>query len=185
MMRALYPGTFDPIHNGHLDIARRAAAIFDELIVGVYHAPPKKLLFDTDQRLMLAQQALADLPNVSVVSFVGLTVECARDLDAQVIVRGLRNVADYQFESQIGLANRHLAPEVELCCLICSTEYTYLSSTIVKEVAGLHGDVSQWVAPVVAIALSEHFAANPSPGMLAAEKLPGISKTRGKLSYRS
>lgn len=186
MIRALYPGTFDPIHNGHLDIARRAAAIFDELIVGVYHAPPKKLLFDTDQRVVLAQQALADLPNASVVSFVGLTVECARDLNAQVIVRGLRNVADYQFESQIGLANRHLAPEVELCCLICSTEYTYLSSTIVKEVAGLHGEISHWVTPSVAVALAEHFAANPVPGApTAQEKIPGISKTRGKLSYRS
>jgi pantetheine-phosphate adenylyltransferase len=186
MIRALYPGTFDPLHNGHLDIARRAASIFDELIVGVYHSPPKKLLFDTDERVILAQQALADLPNASVVSFVGLTVECARDLNAQVIVRGLRNVADYQFESQIGLANRHLAPEVELCCLICSAEYTYLSSTIVKEVAGLNGDISQWVAPTVAIALSEHFAANSPPGFPTdQEKLRGISKTRGKLSYRS
>jgi pantetheine-phosphate adenylyltransferase len=185
MTRALYPGTFDPIHNGHLDIARRAAAIFDELIIGVYHSPPKKLLFSTEERAALAAEALADLSNVSVVSFQGLTIECARDVDAQVIVRGLRNVADYQFESQIGLANRHMAPEIELCCLICSTEYTYLSSTIVKEVASLQGDVSAWVMPHVAVALVSRFdeqrAMLPPP---VQQKAQSVSKTRGKLAHR-
>lgn len=185
MIRALYPGTFDPIHNGHLDIARRAAAIFDEVVIGVYHSPPKKLLFSTEERVALCQESLRDLPNLSVVSFVGLTVECARSISAQVIVRGLRNVADYQFESQIGLANRHMAPEVELCCLICSTEYTYLSSTIVKEVAGLNGDVSAWVQPNVAQALAERFADRPAVELPDGQpKAQGISKTRGKLSHR-
>ncbi len=183
MTRALYPGTFDPIHNGHLDIACRAAAIFDEVIVGVYHSPPKKLLFSTDERVLLARTAVEHLSNVSVVSFVGLTVECARDVNANVIVRGLRNVADYQFESQIGLANRHLAPDVELCCLICGTEYTYLSSTIVKEVASLHGDIAEWVVPTVASALSERFADTRPASPDGQSSVSGISKTRGKLSY--
>ncbi|MBI1297524.1 pantetheine-phosphate adenylyltransferase [bacterium] len=184
MTRALYPGTFDPMHNGHLDIAQRAASIFAEVIVGVYHSPPKKLLFSTDERVDLARAALVHLPNVTVVSFFGLTVECAREVEANVIVRGLRNVADYQFESQIGLANRHLAPEVELCCLVCGTEYTYLSSTIVKEVAGLSGDISAWVVPPVAVALSERFAATrPVPAPDGQSKSEGVSKTRGKMSY--
>lgn len=185
MKRALYPGTFDPIHNGHLDIARRAAAVFDEIVIGVYHSPPKKLLFSTEERVALAQAALCDLSNISIVPFTGLTVECARNVHANVIVRGLRNVADYQFESQIGLANRHLAPEIELCCFICSTDYTYLSSTIVKEVAGLGGDVSAWVEPNVAAALAERFAAQaPSDLPEVQQKAQGISKTRGKLSHR-
>jgi pantetheine-phosphate adenylyltransferase len=185
MIRALYPGTFDPLHNGHLDIARRAAAIFEELVIGVYHSPPKKLLFTTEERVELAQIAVADLSNVSVVPFVGLTVECARAISARVIVRGLRNVADYQFESQIGLANRHLSPEVELCCLICSTEYTYLSSTIVKEVAGLGGDVSDWVAEPVAMALNERLIVNQAANLPeVGSNAQGVSKTRGKMSHR-
>ncbi len=185
-MRALYPGTFDPIHNGHLDIARRAAAIFDELVIGVYYSPPKKLLLMTEERVALARDALHDLANVSVVSFEGLTVECARRLDAQVIVRGLRNVADYQYESQIGLANRHMAPDIELCCLICSTEYTYLSSTIVKEVAGLGGDISNWVTPPVQELLKRRFSGREQREDLAQiqQNAQVLSKTRGKLSHR-
>jgi pantetheine-phosphate adenylyltransferase len=185
MRRALYPGTFDPIHNGHLDIARRAAALFDEVIIGVYHSPPKKLLFSTEERVLLAQRATSDLSNVAIVSFQGLTVECARNVGAQVIVRGLRNVADYQFESQIGLANRHMAPEIELCCLICSTEYTYLSSTIVKEVAGLQGSVSAWVMPHVEDALTVRFSERKNEIPPEAQpKAQSVSRTRGKLSHR-
>src|SRR3954447_2295373 len=101
MTRALYPGTFDPIHNGHIDIAARASALFNEVIVAVYDAPPKKLLFTTDERLELAQEALAHLPNAAVVAYSGLTVNFARETETNVIVRGLRSVADFEFERQI------------------------------------------------------------------------------------
>ncbi|HRJ41505.1 MAG: pantetheine-phosphate adenylyltransferase [Caldilineaceae bacterium] len=184
MIRALYPGTFDPMHNGHIDIAQRAAAIFDEVIIGVYDAPPKKLLFNTDERVELVSTALAHLTNCSIVAFTGLTVECARAVGARVIVRGLRNVADFEFESQIGLANRQMAPDVELCCLLSSTEYIYLSSTIVKEVAGLDGEISQWVHPSIAQAMRRRLAENGT--VSSADTLSGkknVTKTRGKLTH--
>lgn len=184
MIRALYPGTFDPMHNGHVDIAQRAAGIFDELVIGVYDAPPKKLLFNTQERVALVRQALSHLNNCAIVSFEGLTVECARTLNAQVIVRGLRNVADFEFEYQIGLANRHMAADIELCCLISSTEYVYLSSTIVKEVAGLDGDISAWVHPAIAQAIQERLSENwldhPSAAGLAQKS---VTKARSKLTH--
>ncbi|MFN3981832.1 MAG: pantetheine-phosphate adenylyltransferase, partial [Caldilinea sp.] len=113
MARALYPGTFDPIHNGHIDIAVRASVLFDEVVLAIYDAPPKKLLFDTRERFDLAVQALEHLPNLRIVTYSGLTVECAREHKADVIVRGLRNVADFEYEQQIGWANAGLAPELE------------------------------------------------------------------------
>ena len=184
MIRALYPGTFDPVHNGHIDIAQRAAALFDELVIGVYDAPPKKLLFNTKERVALVQKALAHLTNCTIVSFEGLTVECARSIEARAIVRGLRNVADFEFEYQIGLANRKMAPDIELCCLVSNTEYIYLSSTIVKEVAGLGGDISAWVQPVIAQAIASRLAENrindPNPGMAGKKS---VTKTRGKLTH--
>ncbi len=184
MTRALYPGTFDPMHNGHVDIAQRAASIFEELVIGVYDAPPKKLLFNTDERVVLVRQALAHLPNCSIVSFTGLTVECARSIDAQVIVRGLRNVADFEFESQIGLANRHMASDIELCCLLSSTEYIYLSSTIVKEVANLDGNISAWVHPVIAEAMQQRYAENAATvPPVETSKQKGVTKSRGKLTH--
>lgn len=183
MIRALYPGTFDPMHNGHIDIAERAAAIFDELVIGVYDAPPKKLLFNTDERVALVRQALAHLPNCSIVSFEGLTVECARAVQARAIVRGLRNVADFEFEYQIGLANRQMAPDIELCCLISSTQYIYLSSTIVKEVAGLDGDISAWVQPAIAQAMHERMAERRTGDESSPPARKGVTKTRGKLTH--
>jgi pantetheine-phosphate adenylyltransferase len=177
MTRALYPGTFDPIHNGHIDIATRAGAIFDELVLAVYDAPPKKLLFNTEERVELAQEALRHLPNVKVMAYTGLTVECARQADAQVIVRGLRNVADFEFEHQIGWANRQMAPEVELCCLFCNGEYAYLSATILKEVASLGGDYHAWAPKHVLEALQRKF-----PEAAAASRL--ISRSDAKLTHR-
>jgi pantetheine-phosphate adenylyltransferase len=177
MARALYPGTFDPIHNGHIDIAARASAVFEELVVAVYDAPPKKLLFSTDERVELAREALHGLDNVTVAAYDGLTVECARQVGAQVIVRGLRNVADFEFEYQIGWANGRLAPDVELCCLFCNGEYAYLSATILKEVASLGGDVRTWAPAHVLAALREKF-----PESVAARAV--ISRSGGKLAHR-
>ena len=157
MARALYPGTFDPIHNGHIDIAVRASVLFEEVVLAIYDAPPKKLLFETRERLDLAVQALEHLPNLRIVTYTGLTVECAREHKADVIVRGLRNVADFEYEQQIGWANAGLAPELELCCLFCSSEYAYLSATILKEVANLGGECSAWAPPHVLDALGRKF----------------------------
>lgn len=153
MVRAVYPGTFDPMHSGHIDIATRASLLFSELVVAIYDAPPKKLLFSTAERQALAERSLAHLPNVIVTTYTGLTVTVAQAAGAQVIIRGLRNVADFEYEHQIGWANSRLAPEVELCCLFCAGAYAYLSATILKEVAGLGGDVSGWAPDHVLDAL--------------------------------
>jgi pantetheine-phosphate adenylyltransferase len=154
MARALYPGTFDPIHNGHIDIAVRASALFDEVVMAIYDAPPKKLLFDTNERLELAQRALEHIPNLRIITYTGLTIECASDQEVNVIVRGLRNVADFEYEQQIGWANNHLTPAVDLCCLFCSNPYAYLSATILKEVASLGGNCAAWAPPHVIDALA-------------------------------
>lgn len=159
MTRAVYPGTFDPIHHGHLNIARRASHLFSELVIAVYDSPPKKLLFSTQERVALAEAVLGDLPGLTFVTYTGLTVDCARREGAQVIVRGLRNVIDFQYEHQMGWANQHLAPEIDLCCLYCAAEYAHLSATTVKEVASLGGDYSQWVSPPVFEALGRRFPA--------------------------
>jgi pantetheine-phosphate adenylyltransferase len=142
MIRALYAGTFDPMHNGHVDITTRAAALFSELVIGIYDSPPKTLLFDTDQRLELARQCLAHLPNVHVKRYSGLTVDFARRIGAAVMVRGLRAISDFEFEFQMALTNKKLAPEIEFVSLMTSLENAYLSSTIVKEIAMLGGDIS-------------------------------------------
>ena len=157
MARALYPGTFDPIHNGHIDIAVRAGALFDEVIMAIYDAPPKKLLFTTDERLALAEQALAHIPTLRIITYTGLTIECAREQKVDLIVRGLRNVADFDYEQQIGWANNHLAPAIDLCCLFCNHAYAYLSATILKEVASLGGNCAAWAPPHVLDALAVKF----------------------------
>jgi pantetheine-phosphate adenylyltransferase len=180
MTRALYPGTFDPIHNGHIDIATRASALFGELVVAVYDAPPKKLLFTTDERMALAQEALTHLPNVTVVAYSGLTVNYAREIATQVIVRGLRNVADFEYERQIGWANHDLAPDVDLCCFYCTNDYASLSATILKEVASLGGDVHKWTPPHVQIALANKF-----PRAEALSPARSHSRSAGKLARRA
>jgi pantetheine-phosphate adenylyltransferase len=151
---AIYPGTFDPIHLGHIDIAIRATSIFDKLVVAIFDQPAKNLLFTTQERVALAQQALADLPSVRVAPYNGLTVEFARQVGAQAIVRGLRAAWDFELEYQMALTNQQLASEIEFVCLMTRQAYAFLSSSIVKEVALLAGDVSGMVPPHVAVALA-------------------------------
>jgi pantetheine-phosphate adenylyltransferase len=158
MRRALYPGTFDPIHNGHVDIAARAASLFDELIIGVYDSPPKTLTFDTPQRLSLAREALAHLPNVRVAPYHGLTVTFAREVGASVLVRGLRAISDFEFEFQMALTNKKLAPDVEFVCLMTSLEFAYLSSSILKEIAMLGGEIVGLAPESVQATLHARFA---------------------------
>ncbi len=178
MTRALYPGTFDPMHNGHIDIATRASAVFDEVALAIYDAPPKKLLFTTSERMQLARKALAHLPNVWVTAYTGLTVDCAREHEAGVIIRGLRNVADFEFEHQIGWANRQMAPEIELCCLFCAGEYAFLSATILKEVALLNGDYSRWAPDHVRQALRGKYLE-----LDGADPTKQSTRSDGKLSH--
>jgi pantetheine-phosphate adenylyltransferase len=153
MSIAIFPGTFDPITNGHLDIAQRAAELFDHLIVAVYAHPIKTLLFSTDERMEMAERAFEGWPNVTVESYDGLTVDVARQKGAKAIIRGLRVVGDFEFEFQMALMNRTLAPEIESVCLMTTKEYYFLSSSIVKEVAKLEGDISELVPPHVVAAL--------------------------------
>ncbi|MDQ7029662.1 MAG: pantetheine-phosphate adenylyltransferase [Ardenticatenia bacterium] len=153
MTRVLYPGTFDPMTNGQLDIALRAARLFDHLIIGVYAGPGRKFLFTVEERIHMVRQAIAHAPNISVISYDSLTVECARRTGAQAIVRGLRVISDFEHEFQMALMSRELAPDIDFVCLMTSIEHTYLSSSIVKEIALLGGDVSPFVPPHVVDAL--------------------------------
>lgn len=153
MTIAVYPGTFDPVHYGHVDIAIRAATIFDHLIVAVYNRPLKNLLFTTEERLALMREALKELPNVEIDSYGSLTVEYVRRKGATVIVRGLRVTYDFELEYQMALANRKLAPEVETVCLMTSLEHAFLSSSNVKEIVMHGGCVDEMVPPHVVVAL--------------------------------
>ncbi len=163
MTIALYPGTFDPIHNGHIDIATRAAGLFDKVIVGLYDRPAKRLLFSTEERAEMARTALVHLPNVRVQLYSGLTVDFAGQVGASVVVRGLRAISDFEFEFQLALTNKKLAPGVETVGLMTSLEHLFLSSTILKEVALLHGPVSGLVPPHVERALQQKAALMGSP----------------------
>jgi pantetheine-phosphate adenylyltransferase len=158
MTRAIYPGTFDPVHNGHIDIVQRTMKIFDELVVAVYDRPMKSLFFDTQERLNLVQEALRDIPRVSCVRYDCLTIDLARQLKAEVVVRGLRVFSDFELEFRMALTNKRLAPDVEVVCFITSEEHTFLSSSTVKEVASLGGDVTGMVPDHVAQALTARFS---------------------------
>jgi len=156
--RAIYPGTFDPITNGHADLIKRAASLFSEIIVGVAESPSKKPLFGLQERVLLAQQVTEKLDNVRVVGFSGLLVNFAKDHDASVLIRGLRAVSDFEYEFQLANMNRRLFPELESVFLTPAEENSFISSTLVKEVALHGGDVGEFVDGRVAEALQQKFA---------------------------
>ena len=153
---AIYPGTFDPITHGHTDLVRRAARLFDQIVIGIAQSVRKNPYFSLEKRVDLAQQVLADMQNVRVASFSGLLMEFAQQENAQVVLRGLRAVADFEYEFQLASMNRHLAPEVESLFLTPAEQYSFISSSLVREVALLGGDVSQFVHPLVGQALKEN-----------------------------
>ena len=158
MVKALFPGTFDPIHFGHIDIARRAARLFDEVVMAVYDKPLKSLLFSPEERIALVEQAFMDDKKIKITGYSGLTVEFARKIGAQVIVRGLRVFSDFELEFRMALANHRLAEDIEIVALITAEEHTFLSSTTVREIAMLDGDVSSMVPPFVRDALRSKMA---------------------------
>ena len=153
MTTAIYPGSFDPITNGHLDIIIRASKLFDKLIIGIYENPEKQILFTTEERAELVEKSVANLPNVEVRVFSGLTVNFARQVNAQTIVRGLRMSADFEREFDLAMMNKKLSPDVELICLMSELKYQFLSSSLLKEAARLGGNVANFVPKHVAEAL--------------------------------
>lgn len=157
MNRVLYPGTFDPITRGHSDLIERAARLFDHVIVGVAASPKKGPLFTLEERVALAKEATAHLPNVEVVGFNNLLTHFVKEMDANILMRGLRAVSDFEYEFQMANMNRKLAPNIESLFLTPSEKYSFISSTLVREVAALGGDVTEFVHPSVGKALAERF----------------------------
>lgn len=157
MTVALYPGSFDPVTNGHLDIASRAAGIFERLIVAVYDAPPKRLLFSTQERVEMFARSVAHLPNVTVRAYSGLTVDFARAVGARVLVRGLRASQDFEREFEMALMNQKLAADMETIFLATSLGYQFLSSSLLKEVVQLGGNIDDLVPPHVVVALQRAY----------------------------
>ena len=153
----VYPGTFDPITNGHIDLVERAAKVFDTLYVSIAESPHKKPLFSLERRIDLAAGCLSHLPNIKVVGFSKLLADFVEELEAGVILRGLRAVSDFEYEFQLASMNRHLISHVETLFLTPAEEYSFISSSLVKEIARLDGDVSEFVAPEVQAALREMY----------------------------
>lgn len=149
MVRALFPGTFDPVHYGHIDIATRASRLFDEVVMAVYDKPLKSLMFSPEERMNLVKAAFRDNPKIIITGYSGLTIDFARKIGAQVIVRGLRVFSDFEFEFRMALANQRLAQDIETVALITAEQHTFLSSSTVREIAMLNGDVSSMVPPYV------------------------------------
>ena len=157
MTKVVFPGTFDPIHYGHMDIALRASKLFDEVVVAVYDKPLKSLLFSAKERIELAREVLAGESRISVVGYSGLTVSLAREIGASAIVRGLRVFSDFEFEFRMALANNRMDKDIDTIALITTEENTFLSSSTVKEIASLGGDVSSMVPSIVEKALKQRF----------------------------
>ena len=160
MKKAIYPGSFDPITYGHIDIIRRAADIFDELTVSVLNNKGKTPLFSVDERVNIIKEATRDLPNVTVESYEGLLVDYCEKNNARVIIRGLRAITDFEFELQLAQTNRKLSRKVDTIFLTTSLEYAYLSSSTVKEVASFGGDISKFVPEFIARLVYEKYGIN-------------------------
>ncbi|MCL1796988.1 MAG: pantetheine-phosphate adenylyltransferase [Eggerthellaceae bacterium] len=158
MKRALIPGTFDPITGGHLDVISRASQLVDEIVVGVAASPSKNPLFSLEERVALAREATAHLPNVEVLPFNCLLVDFAQDIDAQILIKGLRAITDFEYEFQMTALNYQINKAIETVFIMSPPEYMYLSSSIVREIASLHGDVSGFVPVCVKDALEAKFA---------------------------
>ncbi len=153
----MYPGTFDPVTRGHEDLVRRAGQIFEEIVVAIAASPDKTVLFSLDERVALAEEVLKDIPGVTVTGYEGLTVDFAREHGLRAIIRGLRAVSDFEYEFQLATMNRHLTNQVETVFLTPTEHYTFVSSSLVREIAELGGDVSSFVHPHVASELKAKF----------------------------
>ena len=149
MAEAMYPGSFDPVTLGHVDIAARAASMFDKVTVAVYAMPSKNLLFSADERIDMFRRAVEHLPNVDVIEFTGLAVGAARSIGAKAIVRGLRSGSDFEYEFEMAYMNKKLAPDIEVICMMASLPYQYVSSSLLKEVIRLSGEVGDLLPPQV------------------------------------
>jgi pantetheine-phosphate adenylyltransferase len=156
--RAMYPGTFDPFTNGHNDLVRRASRIFDRVVVAIAANPNKAPLFPLEKRIELVKTVVSDVPNVDVMGYTGLTVDFARQHDLNVMMRGLRAVSDFEFEFQLATMSRHLTDQVETVFLTPTEQFNFISSTLIREIASLGGDISEFVHPAVAAALKARFA---------------------------
>ncbi len=157
MIKAIYPGSFDPITNGHLDIIIRASKIFDKIIVVIAENSRKKSFFSTDEKKNMIQSVIKHIKEVEVQTFDGLLIDCVRFNKANVILRGMRAISDFEYESQFALINKKMAPEIETVFMVTSTRYSYLNSSIVKEIASLNGCIRDLVPPYVAKKLKEKF----------------------------
>ena len=155
MAKAFYPGSFDTAHNGHIDVAKRASRLFDQVVVGVYQAPPKVLMFDTEERVELFQESLKGIDNVEVVEFTGLAPTVAREVGAEVILRGLRAGFDFEQEFEMALMWRNLAPDIDVVCMMTALEHQFIYSSRIKEVARLGANIDNLVPPHIAAALKE------------------------------
>lgn len=156
-MKAVYPGSFDPITLGHIDVIKRASLIFEELTIAVMHNPRKTTTFSVDERIIMIKDAIKDLKNVEVTTDVGLTVDLAKRVGAKVLIRGIRAVMDYESELQTATANQLLAPEIETVFLVSRPEYSFISSSTIKEIAFNHGDISRVVTPLVEKEIKKHY----------------------------
>jgi len=155
---AMYPGTFDPFTNGHEEIVRRAAKIYTRVVIAIAASSRKSPLFSLEERIELAQQVMGGVDNVEVIGYEGLTVQAARERGMQVVIRGLRTVADYEYELQLANMNRHLEPTVETVFLTPTERTSFISSTLVREIAAMNGDVAAFVQPAVKLALDSKFS---------------------------